>query len=515
MFNQQPNPWKFNPPKQQCSAKTTYFIGQPNAPLTPTISNAIQRVNNTIVAMNVSPHREPQPCYDAVDALVLPDAFTWRTFGADQVEKGGVRDQSTCGCCWAFSTASVMGDRIALRYQLQAPYISSTYITSLSTDVIPNQEGCSGNNVYQVALWLSKNQPGIPQEWCWPFQNVIQNEATNYNIPLGQGNTEISPQPLNSSDLKGCCYDCCGGTEVIPVFNIAPTNQPSTPDVATVKYYGVNQLVLNQITDFTTQADIDRVIKDIQLNILSDGPVTVSIQVYSDFMTYWKNDAPKGGIYTRSSDPSNALDGGHAICLTGWGVDNGVKYWEIRNSWGPTGWNKGYGKIAMTTLANKDNRIGIDVPLYDPVYNQYSCGVVSFLPAEVPKLDDYIKSGKIKQSNAGNLLAKSRALIGGFDKIKSNCPNYSLQQYSQIERPRGDIIIPSRPPSSKKPSKGKKNGGGDNGDNGGGDNGDNGGGDNGDNGDDKSVMSNKLYLILGIIGVIVVLVLLFFMIKKK
>ena len=48
--------------------------------------------------------------------------------------------------------------------------------------------------------------------------------------------------------------------------------------------------------------------------------------VYSDFELYTH------GIYKHVS---GSAAGGHAVRMVGWGVENGVKYWKIANSWNP------------------------------------------------------------------------------------------------------------------------------------------------------------------------------------
>ncbi|CAL6020195.1 Cathepsin_B [Hexamita inflata] len=71
-------------------------------------------------------------------------------------------------------------------------------------------------------------------------------------------------------------------------------------------------------------------------NAIQIGTIQTALTVYDDFMYY------KSGIYQHKS---GAQIGGHGVIFVGYGEQNGVKYWDVRNSWG-TGWGeKGYFRI--------------------------------------------------------------------------------------------------------------------------------------------------------------------------
>jgi len=70
--------------------------------------------------------------------------------------------------------------------------------------------------------------------------------------------------------------------------------------------------------------------------IFKNGPVETAFTVYEDFLTY------KSGVYQHVT---GAALGGHAVKFMGWGVLNGVKYWNVANSWNPTWGDQGYFKI--------------------------------------------------------------------------------------------------------------------------------------------------------------------------
>eukprot|EP01016_Furgasonia_blochmanni_P020956 TRINITY_DN23325_c0_g1_i1.p1 TRINITY_DN23325_c0_g1~~TRINITY_DN23325_c0_g1_i1.p1 ORF type:complete len:407 (+),score=141.41 TRINITY_DN23325_c0_g1_i1:108-1328(+) len=70
--------------------------------------------------------------------------------------------------------------------------------------------------------------------------------------------------------------------------------------------------------------------------IKTRGPIQAMLNVYEDFYNY------ETGIY---SYVDGALIGGHAIQISGWGIENGIKYWICENSWS-NGWGEyGYFRI--------------------------------------------------------------------------------------------------------------------------------------------------------------------------
>merc|ERR1711988_419736 len=74
----------------------------------------------------------------------------------------------------------------------------------------------------------------------------------------------------------------------------------------------------------------------IQKAIMAGGPMEVAFTVYSDFENY------DSGIYHHVT---GEMAGGHAVKIVGWGVEGGVKYWKIANSWNPYWGEKGYFRI--------------------------------------------------------------------------------------------------------------------------------------------------------------------------
>ncbi|CAG2110844.1 unnamed protein product, partial [Medioppia subpectinata] len=87
---------------------------------------------------------------------------------------------------------------------------------------------------------------------------------------------------------------------------------------------------------FGSKAYSVRSVQEIQQDIQKHGPVVAGFSVYTDFLTY------KSGVYHHVT---GKMEGGHAVKILGWGVESGVDYWLVANSWNADWGDKGYFKI--------------------------------------------------------------------------------------------------------------------------------------------------------------------------
>ena len=81
----------------------------------------------------------------------------------------------------------------------------------------------------------------------------------------------------------------------------------------------------------------------IRQEILTNGPVVASYDVYEDFLSYGS------GVYHHIS---GNFVGGHAVKIIGWGVESGTPptpYWLVANSWNVTWGLNGFFKILRGT----------------------------------------------------------------------------------------------------------------------------------------------------------------------
>lgn len=86
--------------------------------------------------------------------------------------------------------------------------------------------------------------------------------------------------------------------------------------------------------------------KAIQTDILANGPIEVSFNVYEDFLTY------SSGVYVHKT---GSYLGGHAVKMVGWGIENGTPYWICVNSW-----NNSWGDNGTFKIKRGGNQCGIE-----------------------------------------------------------------------------------------------------------------------------------------------------------
>jgi C1A family cysteine protease len=103
-------------------------------------------------------------------APTLPGSYDWRLLG----KVPPIRDQKTCGSCWAFGTVGAFESALLIKGGV-LPNLSEQYLVSCNTD----GWGCNGGWFAHDYHWLKPgktgNQPGAVQETAFPY---VANDKT-------------------------------------------------------------------------------------------------------------------------------------------------------------------------------------------------------------------------------------------------------------------------------------------------------------------------------------------------
>lgn len=70
--------------------------------------------------------------------------------------------------------------------------------------------------------------------------------------------------------------------------------------------------------------------------LYSNGPLYVILHVSNEFYSY------KSGIYQDSRNLCALQEPNHAVLLVGYGIENGIDFWILKNSWGTDWGEKGF-----------------------------------------------------------------------------------------------------------------------------------------------------------------------------
>ncbi|CAO1347681.1 unnamed protein product [Diamesa tonsa] len=186
---------------------------------------------------------------------------------------------------------------------------------------------------------------------CWASVSIAVVESMFKKQTLDKFKVPLSIQYLVDCDKGGFNKGCIGGWPTI-ALKYLKTNGIAT--AATYPYAAIDTQAC-QVTEKIPGSNIKKVVQETLngnetklMEVLNyAGPVAVAINVCPGM------ELLKTGVYENSACPNNTVN--HAVVLVGYGTENGIPYWLIRNTWGTLWGDQGYGKIAR----NKGNQISI------------------------------------------------------------------------------------------------------------------------------------------------------------
>lgn len=228
-----------------------------------------------------------QPFYKNGDA---PASVDWRT----SAMVGPVKNQGSCGSCWAFSTIASAEGQVANATGKYVSLSEQNLVDCVKDEGVPYDpttccSGCGGGLMDNAFQYVVEKQKGaFDLETAYPYR------GRNGDCTFSAANT--------GGTITGY-KDCRPGAK--------------TPTPATT----------------TEEANV----KDA---VASVGPVSIAVDAGKGWQLYAGGIMKReGGLLGCNSDPKKA---DHGVAIVGYGTDGGDDYWIVRNSWGGSWGEQGY-----------------------------------------------------------------------------------------------------------------------------------------------------------------------------
>lgn len=244
----------------------------------------------------------------------LPSEFNAVTAHPNCTVIAKIRDQSSCGSCWAFGSTESFEDRRCIATGEDVEFSTEDTASCCRSFACGFSQGCNGGQPSAALQWMANT--GVVTGGDYP--------------DIGKG-TSCRPYTL-----KPCAH------HVPPTSKYAkcPENEYPTPQCTKqCSESGYKKSYADDKTKGTHAYSVSGV-QNIMSELVNNGPLAVAFTVYADFPTY------KSGVYTHKT---GGPLGGHAVEMVGYGTENGQDYWLVKNSWNDQWGDNGYFKIARGT----------------------------------------------------------------------------------------------------------------------------------------------------------------------
>ncbi|CAM9192150.1 unnamed protein product [Phaeothamnion confervicola] len=240
----------------------------------------------------------------------MPTSFDWRHFGAVT----DVKNQKYCGSCWTFSTAA---DIEGTWYLATGESVSRSEQQLVACDNNPGYtEGCNGGFPYAAMDYVIE-AGGIVSDDAYPYKGLCMDDACGQNIYYG---APVCDTTTLNDELKAKSVAHIGGWQMVAMG---------------AEYESL-----------------------LTLGMLKNGPISISFNSEGmEFYVHGVTGCPAeefgeefcqaGGIDDLLPCEPTYLD--HAVLVVGYGVQDGVKFWVIKNSWGTDWGEDGYYRMLRGT----------------------------------------------------------------------------------------------------------------------------------------------------------------------
>jgi C1A family cysteine protease len=260
---------------------------------------------------------------------VLPTAFDWRNQGYTLPP---VRNQLSCGSCWAVCAIDIMETKIIMQLGKTVD-LSEQWLVSCTQ----GGDGCGGG-VLSYALESLKCSRSTQADSCGHSGAVLEADF-----------------PYTATNAT--CHCPYNHPYCIDSWSSVGTSHPPTND-------------------------------QLKQAIYDHGPVACYMDVYTDLYSY------SSGVYVHTTGGTPV--GIKTMVLIGWGWDGltAQEYWIVKNTWGPTWGISGYCKVAFGTCNIGD--WAAYVGSVSEISIPHFCGEIGqvYLPLDLDK-DCYVGLGDL------------------------------------------------------------------------------------------------------------------------
>jgi len=261
----------------------------------------------------------------------LPSEFSWRNVSGLDWTTPPINQHipTYCGSCWLHGAVSTLNDRLKIARRGVGPQVMLSRQTALNCG--GEAGSCNGGTDVGLFKWVMQN--GLPGETC---QQYVAKE--------------------HECSALGRCMNCDAPSMLKP-------GEPMCYAVQRYAKYFVEEWGPVQMGENVS-------VHNIKAEIFRRGPVTCNIDADPLVQGRYR----RGDIVADLVRPSDGkpFETDHVISVVGWGVDGGVKYWTVRNSWGEYWGEDGFFRVLMgKNVINIESDCNWAMLAVDPVVDDF------------------------------------------------------------------------------------------------------------------------------------------------
>eukprot|EP00406_Dinophysis_acuminata_P013967 CAMPEP_0179223740 /NCGR_PEP_ID=MMETSP0797-20121207/7403_1 /TAXON_ID=47934 /ORGANISM="Dinophysis acuminata, Strain DAEP01" /LENGTH=339 /DNA_ID=CAMNT_0020930645 /DNA_START=77 /DNA_END=1096 /DNA_ORIENTATION=+ len=230
---------------------------------------------------------------------------------------------------------------------------SVDWTTQGAVTPVKNQEHCGG-------CWAFATTGALEGAWQIATGNlVVLSEEQLLDCDFDTGDMGCSGGLATRAFNYTTQHDVC--SEAAYPTNVAKWNIGVDCKEDTCYKKGAPGIPKGGVTGFTAVDSNEQAL----MEAVAQGPVATGVAADKDiFHLYTKGILQGKGC-------GNKID--HAVLVVGYGADNGVKYWKVKNSWGPTWGEGGYVRV----IRGVDECGILDLPPAYPVVRKVDALVIN------------------------------------------------------------------------------------------------------------------------------------------